>query len=115
MAPARTAWHVGFTNLVVERGPPAIDVWPEVQLSIEPQRADLLLLRRTGEPRRDHEARVLRRLWPLLGTDTLVEFKSPARPPRKGDLLRLLAYGAVYHAAQALLDRLDDPRDLTLV
>jgi hypothetical protein len=73
------------------------------------------LLRRIGQRRRDGEARVLRGLWLLLGTDTIVEFKSPARPPRKGDLLRLMAYGALYHATQTQLDRLEDPRDLTLV
>jgi len=115
MEPARTAWHLGFVNLIEKRGPPGIDVRAEVPLAVEPPRADMLLVRRVGEPRRDGEAKVLRRLWPWLRTDTIIEYKSPSRPPRKGDLLKLAAYGALYHAAQARLDRLDDPKDLTLV
>jgi len=115
MEPARTAWHLGIVDLITQRAPPGIEVRSEVQLSVEPQRADLLLLRRTGEPRRDGEAKVLRGLWPRLGTDTIGEYKSPSRPPRKGDLVRLAAYGALYHAGQLRLDRLEDPRDLTLV
>lgn len=58
---------------------------------------------------------MLRQLWPLLGTDTVVECQRPPDLPRKGDLLRLAGYGTLYHAAQVEVDRLDHPRDLTLV
>src|SRR4029079_689838 len=92
MEPARTAWHLGFVNL------------------IEPPRADMLLVRRVGEPPRDDEAKVLRRLWPWVRTDTILEYRSPTRPPRKGDLLMLAAYGALYHAAQDRLHPLGGPQ-----
>jgi hypothetical protein len=115
MEPARPAWHLGFAALVTERAPPGIDVRTEVPIALEPLRADLLLLRRVGEARRDEEANVLRGMWPLLRTDTIVEYKSPSRPPRKGDLIRLVGCGALYHAAQIQAGRLEDPADLTLV
>jgi hypothetical protein len=52
-------------------------------------------------------------LWPLLRTDTLVEFKSLAWPLQKGDLARLQGYGAQYFTAQ--IDRPLALRDLALV
>ena len=100
MGTTRTAWHVMFVALLEERAPPGVDVRSEVPLTNEPQRADLLLLRRAGASRADDRARVLRGLWPVLSTDTLVEFKSPSRPYRRGDLVRLLGYGAQYHAGR---------------
>lgn len=115
MDPARTAWHLGFAALVAERAPPGIEVRTEVPIAIDPLRADLLLLRRSGEARRDEEAKVLRGLWPRLGSDSIVEYKSPSRPPRRGDLLRLVGCGAIYHASQVQAGRLEEPVELTLV
>ncbi len=113
MGAHRTAWHVIFTALLKERAPPGIDVIPEFVLSSEPQRADLLLLRREDVARQDERAKVLRGLWPRLSNDTLVEFKSATRPPRPGDWLRLLAYGAQYHVSE--FARVPSASDLTLV
>ncbi|MFT3764538.1 MAG: hypothetical protein QM820_03330 [Minicystis sp.] len=98
MSTVRTAWHLYFALFVKEGAPPGFAVRLEVTLTTEPQRGDLLLLRR-GE-RRDGEARTLRGLWPLLPSDTIVEFKSLSWPLRKGDLARLQGYGAQYFAAQ---------------
>ena len=56
---------------------------------------------------------MLRRLWTLFTKDALVEFKSASRPFRRGDLPRLLGYGAQYHVAEQ--ERLGDRRSLTLV
>jgi hypothetical protein len=101
MAKRRTIWHVLFVELLKERAPSNIEITAEVTLSTEPQRADVLLFRRrasTGQRRRG--ARILRRLWKLLPTWTLVEFKSPSRPLRRGDLARLLALTAQYHSMQ---------------
>jgi hypothetical protein len=109
---SKTAWHVAFAALIAERAPPGIEVRAEVQLTSEPQRADLLLLRRATAARRDAEALTLRGLWPLLAEDSLVEFKSLSRPFRRGDLPRLLGYGAQYHAMH--MERLR-PAALTLV
>lgn len=112
MGSRRTAWHVLFTLLLEERGPPGIVVRAEVVLTSEPQRADLLLLRQADVPRADEQSRVLRGLWPRLSLETLVEFKSVGRPPRLGDWGRLLGYGAQYWSMHAA--RLDRAQTLTL-
>jgi hypothetical protein len=107
-------WHLAFVNLIQHRAPPNFDVQSEVRLTIEPQRADLLLLRRIGVERQDHEARVLRALWPRLGFVTILEYKSPVDSAfRSGDLLRLVGYGVLYHTAH--LNELPEREDLTLV
>ena len=73
---ATTVWHPPFYDLMTDGAPPTTEVRTEVVLSQQPRRADLLLLRRKDMPPRDHEARVLRGLWPLLGPVTLAEFKA---------------------------------------
>ena len=106
-------WHLAFANLVERRGPPDVDVLTEVRLTIEPQRADMLLLRRRGRARADRRARVLRGLWRWLGRVTILEYKSPVGSSfRPGDLLRLFGYGVLYDTAHLA----DLPRraDLTL-
>ncbi len=114
MGAKKTAWHVLFGRLLTERAPPDIEVHDEITLSHEPQRMDFLLLRRKGPTRRDHEARVLRGLWPLLQSrDAIMEFKSAVRPATKGDLIRLVGYGAQYQVSQ--IRRLPRRTDLTLV
>ncbi|MGK4005039.1 hypothetical protein WMF31_20600 [Sorangium sp. So ce1036] len=111
---SRNLWHLGFVNLVRARAPASISVQPEVQLTIEPQRADMLLLRKEGAPRGVGDATVLRGLWPLLGTDTVLEYKSPVESAfRRGDLLRLWGYGVQHHVDQ--IERLSGYRALTLV
>jgi hypothetical protein len=107
-------WHLAFVNLVKRRAPPNFEVQSEVRLTIEPQRADILLLRRIGAERMDHEARVLRMLWPRLGLVTALEYKSPVDSAfRPGDLLRLVGYGVLYHTAH--LHELPEREELTLV
>ncbi|HLM76225.1 MAG TPA: hypothetical protein VK459_26140 [Polyangiaceae bacterium] len=107
-------WHLAFVNLIQRRAPPNFEVQSEVRLTIEPQRADILLLRRIGIERQDHKALVLRRLWPRLARVTVLEYKSPVDSAfRPGDLLRLVGYGVLYHTAH--LDELSEREDLTLV
>lgn len=108
--PRRTVWHAFFAALMLERRSPDFDVFADVPLSHEPQRADLLLLRKRRA--RGRPGAVLRGLWPKLGSDALVEFKSSARPLRRGDLIRLFGYGVQYHARH--VGRLDR-RELGLV
>ena len=106
-------WHLAFANLVDHHGPPNFDVLSEVRLTIEPQRADLMLLRRLGAAREDDKAQVLRALWPRLGQVTILEYKSPVDSSfRPGDLVRLWSYGGVYHAAH--FKELPARSDLTL-
>jgi hypothetical protein len=106
-------WHLAFANLIQHRAPPSFEVQTEVRLNIEPQRADMLLLRRIGVAAADDQAQVLRTLWPRLGLVTVLEFKSPiASSFRPGDLLRLWGYGVLYDTAH--LDELPGPQDLTL-
>lgn len=107
-------WHLAFANLVKERAPPSFIVESEVRLSIEPQRADLLLIRRTDTPRDDSAGKVLHAIWPLLAQVTLVEFKSPTRSSfRKGDLIRLWSYGGLYQSTH--IDEVPRHDDVTLL
>ncbi len=107
-------WHLAFANLIEERAPPNVSVQSEVRLTIEPLRADLLLIRRTGPERRDADARVLRGIWPRLSTVTIVEFKSPTDSSfRPGDLVRLWTYGSLYHATH--IAEIVVPAGLTLL
>ncbi|MEP7126987.1 MAG: hypothetical protein ABJE95_39005 [Byssovorax sp.] len=108
-----THWHLAFANLIQNRAPPGFDIQTEVALTIEPQRADILLLRRVGAAREDDKAEVMRTLWPRLGLVTILEYKSPGTSSfRPGDLIRLWSYGAVYDASH--LKDLPSTSDLTL-
>jgi hypothetical protein len=101
MAGKRVIWHVGFGRLLRRRGSRAFEVWEEVPLSEEPPRMDYLLLRKHPEqelPGADDGAETLRGLWPLLPLVSVVEYKSPGRSYRTGDLDRLLAYVHTYYA-----------------
>lgn len=107
-------WHLAFVSLIEHRAPPNFEVLSEVRLTIEPQRADMMLLRRVGIERRDDQALVLRALWPRLGRVAIVEYKSPVDSAfRPGDLVRLVTYGGLYETAH--LDELPEQGDLTLV
>lgn len=98
MGSTRTAWHVLLAALLAERGPRCFEVRSEVPLSTEPLRADYLLLRRT-RARPKEPAATLRRLWEMLPSDTIVEFKSSGRPYRSRNLDRLCSYLHLYYAA----------------
>jgi hypothetical protein len=112
MASARTPWHRLFVAALRERAPPGFDVTAEVQLGLEPQRADIVLVRRPGS--RVPRARpLLSRLWGRIRADALLELKTVARPIRRGDLARLLGYGAQYYAIEC--GRLHRCGDLLLV
>ncbi len=106
-----TVWHRPFHDLLTERAPSSTEVRTEIILT-QAHRADLLLLRRKDVPPRDHEARVLRGLWPLLGPVTLAEFKGPSSSFQPGDLLRLVRYGLQYH--EITTEALPGPSALTL-
>ena len=60
---------------------------------------DYLLLRKLPAPA-DDSAQTLRRLWPLLPQLSIVEYKSPGRSYRTGDLDRLWAYVHLFHAGE---------------
>ena len=92
MGNKRVFWHVGFERNLQRRGPTSFEVRSEVQLTSEPLRPDCLLLRKIADKALDDTARTLRRLWPLLPTVSLVEYKSPGRPYRAGNLDRLWGY-----------------------
>ncbi len=108
-------WHLAFANLIQSRSPPGFEVQSEVRLSLEPQRADMLLVRRiVGEEKEKKKGIVLPTLWPLLGLVTVVEYKSPINSSfRPRDLLRLVGYGVHYDTTHA--DTLPKREDLTLV
>jgi hypothetical protein len=88
----RVFWHVGFERNLQRRGPSSFEVRAEVPLTSEPLRPDYLLLRKIADNALDDTARTLRRLWPLLPRVSVVEYKSPGRPYRAGNLDRLWGY-----------------------
>jgi hypothetical protein len=90
-------WHLGFGDLLAERGSPGIRVVSEWSLPVRVRRADFLLIRREDGQQRDHEARSLCALWPRLSDVTIMELKSPGRAFRPSELIRLVACGALYH------------------
>ena len=109
MGTTRTAWHVLLARLLDERAPHRFEVRREVPLSSEPLRADYLLLRIVGEA--DDAPGTLRKLWPLLPKDTILEFKSIGRPYRSRNLDRLWAYLYLYYADET--ERLEQRSDLS--
>ena len=68
----RTGWHPGFAQLAIERRPGNFEVLSEFQLSQDPRRGDLLLVRRLGEAV-GRPAQTLRGLWPLIPRVGLVQ------------------------------------------
>lgn len=102
----RVIWHVGFERNLRRRGHPSFEVRAEVRLSDEPPRLDYLLLRKlaAGEAPGDG-AETLRGLWPMLPRVSVVEYKSPSRPYRPGNLDRLWGYVHAYFAGERELPR----------
>jgi hypothetical protein len=107
------AWHQGFAHLLSQRAPQSSTLHSEVELHQRPSRVDLEIRRRPDMAARDHEAGVLRGLWPRLSRVALLEFKSPSRGFRRGDLVRLMAYGSLYLAQH--MNELQKLADLDLV
>jgi hypothetical protein len=104
MGAKRVVWHVGFERNLARRGSRAFEVRGEVPLSSEPPRIDCLLLRKIHLVL-DDSAQTLRRLWPLLPYVAVVEYKSPSRPYRRGNLDRLWSYVHTYYADQQEIPR----------
>ena len=107
-APAPDLWSLGFLRLLRERAPSGISLELDAGLTVDPPRADTLLLRRDDAHLRAGEAggRVLRRLWPLLGATALVQYHRPsAAAYRWGDLIRLWRQGIRYQAMHDLTER----------
>jgi hypothetical protein len=71
--------------LLSERCPSGVELTPELLLSKEPLRADLVVVRRNkGKSRR--AARVLAGVWPLIQQVGVLEYKSISRPLQVGDV-----------------------------
>ncbi|AUX45279.1 uncharacterized protein SOCE26_067600 [Sorangium cellulosum] len=101
MGSTRTAWHVLLAALLRQRGPGNFQVQTEVPLAAEPPRADYLLLRNEAPGEASKPAGTLRRLWPLLPRETIVEFKSARRTYRRCNLDRLWGYLSLHYADTA--------------
>jgi len=99
---SRTAWHPVFIQFLRERRPPWIEIRPEVSLGDEPLRIDGVLELRALDARAPAAPRGIDRLWDYVNTLALLEFKSRARPFRRGDLHRLFAYGSLWSAIHGL-------------
>ena len=96
MGKHRTAWHLLAATFIDERRPACVQLETEIPLSTQPQRADLLLIRKDDGPVDD--ARAFFRLWELMGPVALVEYKSRSRPPQPGVFYQLFGYGHQYAA-----------------
>ena len=103
MGAKKVVWHVGLDRLLRRNGPSSFEVRSEVPLSDEPPRVDYLLLRKLTADAATDPARTLRRLWPLLPLVSIVEYKSPGRPYRTGNLDRLWGYVHLYFADEQSL------------
>lgn len=80
-------WHMGFGWQLHREAPHNFNVQQELVLAEEALRIDFMLLRKHPHTSAENEkAGTLRKLWPLLPTFTVVEYKSPGRPLRAGDL-----------------------------
>jgi hypothetical protein len=104
MGAKRVVWHIGFERNLSRRGSHAFEVRSEVPLSSEPPRIDCLLLRKISVAV-DDSAETLRGLWPLLPYVAVVEYKSPSRLYRPGNLDRLWGYVHTYCADQREMPR----------
>ncbi|MFO0628916.1 MAG: hypothetical protein U0325_25295 [Polyangiales bacterium] len=103
MRSTRTAWHPAFTVYVKEHAPGWGEVRAEVPISEEPLRVDDLLALRAQVPRdASDEGTGLRGLWRAVRGVMLVDFKSRARAFRRGELMRLFAYGLLWCSAHGL-------------
>ena len=98
MGAKRVIWHAGLGRHLRQKAPKCIEVRDEVCLSEEALRMDFLLLRRLLVAIEDDKGQTLSKLWPLLALYTILEYKSPGRPYRSGNLDRLWAYASLYYA-----------------
>jgi len=106
-----TAYHLTCEELLADRKRPDFEVEAELKLGVGPPRTDFLLLRQRRTRRRGH-AKMLLRLWALLPAFTVVEYKSPGRPLRRGEFARLMAYA---HLFQSKNRNVRDHKDLAVV
>ena len=80
----RSAYHPAMACIVERHKPTNTGVISEYQLTSEPLKADILLIRKRKEVKND--ASILRGLWSLLPRRTIMEFKSIRTGLRRGDL-----------------------------
>ena len=106
----RTVWHLLAAALIDERRPRCVQLETDVNLTVEPQRADLLLIRK-GDGSVD-DATAFFRLWELMGPVALVEYKSRSRPARSGVWSQLLGYAHLY--ARSRREEIGAARNLSL-
>ena len=90
----RSAYHPALACVVERHKPTNTEVLTEYQLTSEPLKADILLIRKRKEAKND--ATILRGLWGLLPRRTIMEFKSIRTGLRRGDLSRLFGYAHIY-------------------
>jgi len=91
---ARTAWHPMFVALLERRLQPGYRLVPELQLSREPLRADVVVIRLEGTPAGEPER--LRSILTHLSPHTLIQFKGPTTDLEADDVLVELVYAPLY-------------------
>jgi len=115
MSTTRTAYHVILYRLLKARGPRNFTFQFEQPLTVDLQRADLILVRKTDgsdQSSADGDVPILPGLWPQLPGEAIAEYKSPSGGVRPGDLARLVGYAGQYHSQN--VGRLGSSHDLAL-
>ncbi|MFM7205028.1 MAG: hypothetical protein ACKO6N_30000 [Myxococcota bacterium] len=103
-----TPYHAAFYQLLRRLLPPNFEVQAEYPLYREPQRIDMLVVRR-GLKEEVGAEQELPSLVSHLGEVTLLEFKGPTDVVSGEDISRLLGYGCQYGVMEGR-----GPEDLTL-
>jgi hypothetical protein len=104
-----TAWHPMLVALLEHYLPSGWQLLPEFQLSRQPLRVDIVILRRTAEPA--GTPRKLHSILDHLRPHTLIEHKGPTDDLEPEDALVLLGYAAQYMR----LAKVKDPSELCLM
>jgi hypothetical protein len=104
-----TAWHPMLVALLEAYLPPGYTLTPELVLTRLPQRIDIVIIQKTGEPA--GKARKIHAILDYLAVHTLIEHKGPTDKLTGEDALVLTGYAAQYMR----LRKVDEPADVMLM
>jgi hypothetical protein len=108
MAPVRTAWHPLLTSLLRQLlGPDSFEVRDEFPLTKEPQRVDIVIIKRLADA---PEPELLDTVLDTLLPHNLLHFKGPTDELEAHDAMQLMGYAYQYMN----VEKLEDPSQLGL-
>ena len=103
----RRPWHPWLADIIKKTAPRGFSVTSEYELNTEPQRIDILVVRRQGKV--ESRGDVLDILYRYFSTHNIIEFKSPADDVEGKDIDIVLAYTHTYASIENLVT-FDDVR-----